>query len=51
MRPVLAGVVSDYVALIGGRALNLCDVAEMNEALDVQAENDRRMRAAMERTR
>lgn len=51
MRPVLAGVVSHYVAMIGGRALNLCDVAEMNDALDVQAENDRRARVAVERSR
>jgi hypothetical protein len=49
MRPVLAGVVSHYSVLEGGRALNLCYVAEMNDALDAQAENDRRFRAAMER--
>lgn len=49
MRPVLAGIVCDYSIMIGGRPLNLIDLAEMNEALDAQAENDRRLRTAMER--
>lgn len=44
MRPVLAGVVADYCALVGGRRLHLVDVARMNDALDVRAENDARMR-------
>lgn len=51
MRPVLAGVVSDYSIVVGGRPLDLMDLAEMNEALDARDENDRRLRAALERDR
>lgn len=47
MRPVLARVVSDYRAMCGDRELHLVDYARMNEALDVQAENDRRARKAV----
>lgn len=46
MRPVLAKVVADYQALNGGRPLHLVDIANMNDALDIQAENDRRARDA-----
>lgn len=44
MRPVLAGVVTQYQAAMGGAQLHLVDFALMNEALDVRAENDRRAR-------
>lgn len=47
MRPVLARIVTEYQASVGGRTLHLVDFAEMNDALDVQAENDRRAREAM----
>jgi hypothetical protein len=49
MRPVLARVVADYCALRGVQRLHLVDIAEMNDALDVQAENDRRAREAAQR--
>ncbi len=49
MRPVLAKIVTEYQAANGGEPLHLVDFAEMNDALDVQAENDRRMREAMTR--
>lgn len=42
MRPVLNGMCR-YESLING-TLTLWDLAEMNDALDVQAENDRRWR-------
>lgn len=47
MRPVLAGVVSDYSAAVGGRRLDLMDFAAMNDALDVKTENERRAREAL----
>lgn len=46
MRPVLARVVADYQLLVGGRRLHLIDIANMNDALDIQSENDRRARDA-----
>lgn len=42
MRPVLAGI-CNYLWLRDG-SITLWDVAEMNDSLDVQAENDRRAR-------
>jgi hypothetical protein len=51
MRPVLAGIVTHYVAMQNGAPLLLWDVAEMNDALDARAENDRRARDAVERAR
>lgn len=48
MRPVLAGVVSEYQAAVGGRRLDLMDFADMNDALDVKAENERRWREAID---
>lgn len=47
MRPVLRGLCR-YESLKDG-ALDLADVAMLNDALDVQAENERRMRRANER--
>lgn len=44
MRPVLAKVVTEYQCLRGGARLHLVDFANMNDALDIQAENDRRAR-------
>lgn len=41
MRPVLAGMCK-YESLLDG-TLGLEDVAMMNDALDVQAENERRL--------
>lgn len=49
MRPVLSGVVLNYSVMVGGRPLDLMDFAEMNDALDAQAENDRRFRVAQEK--
>lgn len=46
-RPVLAGLVR-YESVIDG-TLDLCDIATLNELLDVQAENDRRLREWAER--
>jgi len=46
MRPVLAGLCS-YTDLV--HKLNLVDVARMNDALDVRAENQYRTQKAMER--
>jgi hypothetical protein len=44
MRPVLAGLCK-YESLTDG-SLDLCDFALMNDALDVQDENQRRYDAA-----
>lgn len=44
MRPVMAGLCK-YESLIDG-TLDLCDLAEMNDALDIQEENQRRYDAA-----
>lgn len=41
MRPVLRGL-CDLVQLKDG-TLDLCDVALLNEALDVESENERRL--------
>jgi hypothetical protein len=46
MRPVLKGLCK-YESLIDG-TLDLEALARMNAALDVQAENDRRQRKAVE---
>jgi len=37
-----------YESLLNG-TLDLCDIARMNEALDVKFENERRMTAALTR--
>jgi hypothetical protein len=44
MRPVLRGC-CHYESLVNG-ALDLCDVARMNDALDAQDENERRVQQA-----
>lgn len=44
MRPVLEGL-CNYESLMDG-TLDLCDIARMNEALDVRIENERRFRKA-----
>jgi hypothetical protein len=49
MRPVLHGLCS-YESLRNG-ALDLVDFARMNDALDVQHENERRMQLALENKR
>lgn len=49
LRPVLSGLCK-YESLLEG-PLTLYDIALMNEALDVQAENEARMRAHLESTR
>lgn len=49
MRPILEGMCM-YRELIDG-TLSLVDLARMNEALDVRAENERRITAALERQR
>lgn len=49
MRPVLAGCCR-YESLLNG-ALGLEDLARMNEALDVQHENERRYMDAKEKER
>jgi len=46
-RPVLRGLIK-YESLIDG-TLSLADVADLNEALDVSEENERRYRADLER--
>lgn len=46
LRPVLDGLCS-YESLLNG-TLDLVDVAKMNEALDVRAENEKRYRKANE---
>lgn len=46
MRPVLEGLCK-YESLIDG-TINLADISRMNEALDVQAENQARYNEAME---
>ena len=47
MRPVLEGL-CQYESLKNGR-LDLCDIAQMNDALDVQSENNRRVRESLQR--
>ena len=47
LRPCLEGMCR-YESLING-TLSLFDVARMNDALDVKAENERRYMAAQER--
>ena len=47
MRPVLEGLCK-YESLLNG-TLDLCDIARMNEVLDVKFENERRMTAALTR--
>lgn len=49
MRPVLAGVIQ-YEALLRTE-LSLLDLAIINDALDVQSENDRRLFEYEERKR
>lgn len=49
LRPVLAGLCK-YESLKDG-SLDLADIALMNEALDVQAENQRRLEEALQRAR
>lgn len=46
MRPVLEGLIP-YTALLDC-SVDLEDIARMNEALEVRAENDYRVRKAME---
>lgn len=46
LRPVLEGMCL-YESLKDG-TLDLCDIAKMNEALDVRAENEKRFRKANE---
>lgn len=46
MRPVLEHLIP-YTALLD-HSVDLEDIARMNEALDVRAENDYRMRKALE---
>jgi hypothetical protein len=45
MRPVLRGLCR-YESLKDG-SVDLCDIARMNEALDVQNENERRYHESM----
>lgn len=45
MRPVLAGMCR-YESLLSG-ALSICDIALMNDALDVRADNEYLMRESM----
>jgi hypothetical protein len=47
MRPVIAGMCK-YESLIDG-TLDLADIARMNDALDVQNENEYRARKAFEK--
>lgn len=49
LRPVLAGCCR-YESLVDG-SLSLEDVATMNDALDVQSENERRYMKALEQQR
>jgi len=44
MRPVMKGLCS-YESLKNG-ALDICDIARMNDAIDVQLENDYRIAQA-----
>lgn len=46
MRPVLRGLIK-YESLKDG-SLDLCDIARLNDALDIQDENNRRIAAARE---
>lgn len=41
MRPVLAGLCK--MESLKDGSIDLCDIADMNDALDVQSENDRRI--------
>lgn len=45
LRPVLAGMCR-YESLLSG-ALSICDIALMNDALDVRADNEYLMRESM----
>jgi len=47
MRPALEGMCR-YSELIDG-TLDICDVADMNDSIDVKAENAYRARAAMKK--
>jgi len=49
MRPVLRGLCR-YESLIDGK-LSLFDVARMNDAIDVQDENERRLHEALAKER
>lgn len=49
MRPVLRGM-CQYESLINGK-VDLFDVARMNDAIDVQDENERRMHVALSKER
>jgi len=49
MRPVLRGLCR-YESLLNG-TLDLYDIARMNEALDVQDENERRMTLALQQNK
>lgn len=46
MRPVMRGLIK-YESLADG-TLDLCDIARLNDAIDVQDENSNRVRAARE---
>lgn len=46
LRPVLAGCIT-YDMLLDGSPLDLADIAIINAALDVQAENERRVNEAV----
>ena len=46
MRPVLRGLIR-YESLTDG-TLDLCDIARLNDAIDIQDENSRRIAAAQE---
>ena len=47
MRPVMAGLVA-YDKLVDG-TLSIFDIARLNDALTVRSENERRLKAALER--
>ena len=49
LRPVRAGLCR-FESLVDG-TLSLCDVADLNEFLDVEAENDRRARVALSKAK
>ncbi len=49
MRPVLRGLCR-YESLLDGN-LDLYDIARMNEALDVQDENERRLTLALQKNK
>lgn len=46
MRPVMRGLIK-YESLADG-TLDLCDIARLNDAIDVQDENSHRIRASRE---